>query len=288
MKHPRAIDSSLHPAVIPAAVIAAGLIAPLPAWTAPGDLDPGFGDVGRVELDLYGSRLVDRSRGGRLSADRRRSPRAATSTASMPPISTRGCWTTDRSTQRIPRPSPKVYWAYDSVLQPDGKRVTVGENGASGDTDLVVYRLLTDGSLDPDFGVDGMTTVVRCRRLRAVGPHGSSSSPTVRSSWRASSVSTGWSSYACCPTVRSTASFGTERRLHHRCDDHDRYPARSPTVVWRQLSAHRPGRERRAVDLQCPRADVHRSHRFDLWRRRVGGGRHRRGRIVVLQLTGRR
>ena len=55
MKHPRAVDSSLHPAVIPAAVIASGLIAPLPAWTAPGDLDPGFGDVGRVELDLSGA-----------------------------------------------------------------------------------------------------------------------------------------------------------------------------------------------------------------------------------------
>src|SRR6187399_1941763 len=108
VKHPRAVDSSLHPAVIPAAVIAAGLIAPLPAWTAPGDLDPGFGDVGRVGLDLYGA-----------------------------------AWSLDAAYSAA---EPESVLGYDSVLQPDGKRVTAGESSASGDTDLVVYRLLADGS----------------------------------------------------------------------------------------------------------------------------------------------
>ena len=158
MKHPRAVDSSLHPAVIPAAVIAAGLIAPLPAWTAPGDLDPGFGDVGRVGLDLYGAAWsIEAEEDGYLLTG-------------MTPES---CYfycvdAIDFNTRLLDDGSldaaysaaePESVLGYDSVLQPDGKRVTAGESSASGDTDLVVYRLLADGSLDPDFGVDGMTTV---------------------------------------------------------------------------------------------------------------------------------
>jgi uncharacterized delta-60 repeat protein len=158
VKRPRAVDSSLHPAVIPAAVIASGLIAPLPAWTAPGDLDPGYGDVGRVELDLSRAAWsIEAEEDGYLL------------TGAQPESCYFYCVEgTDFNTRLLDDGSlDEAYSAaeledvlgYDSVLQPDGKGVTVGQSGAAGDTDLAVYRLLNDGSLDPGFGVGGITTV---------------------------------------------------------------------------------------------------------------------------------
>jgi uncharacterized delta-60 repeat protein len=48
--------------------------------------------------------------------------------------------------------------AYALTLQPDGKILTLGSGGATGDTVLALVRYLKDGTLDMDFGVDGITT----------------------------------------------------------------------------------------------------------------------------------
>lgn len=45
------------------------------------------------------------------------------------------------------------------VLQPDGKIVLSGQCGGSPDTDFCVVRLLASGSMDTDFGTDGLTRV---------------------------------------------------------------------------------------------------------------------------------
>ncbi len=46
-------------------------------------------------------------------------------------------------------------YAYDVVLQPDGKIIIAGVGYISGDTDIILARYLPDGSLDPTFSGDG-------------------------------------------------------------------------------------------------------------------------------------
>ncbi len=49
--------------------------------------------------------------------------------------------------------------AYAVLLQPDGKIIAAGTSGYEDAQDLAVVRYMPDGTLDPEFGTDGKTTV---------------------------------------------------------------------------------------------------------------------------------
>lgn len=56
--------------------------------------------------------------------------------------------------------SPTFAGALAMALQPDGRIVVVGSTGTTGNAaDLLLIRYLPDGSLDPSFGVGGITTL---------------------------------------------------------------------------------------------------------------------------------
>ena len=44
------------------------------------------------------------------------------------------------------------------VVQPDGKIVVAGSSSNAVDYDFMLFRLLADGSLDPEFNFDGTVT----------------------------------------------------------------------------------------------------------------------------------
>lgn len=142
--------------IIPAAVIAAGLTAPV-AWSAPGDHDETFGNYGRAELpvDLAG---------------------AVWATAAGPDgyeiaggDEYCGYWTycDNDLFQFSGRLDPAGHLAagYSTALpidlvvqavawQPDGKLVGAGWN--PGDSRAVIFRLDANGQLDPTFGTGGI------------------------------------------------------------------------------------------------------------------------------------
>ena len=62
--------------------------------------------------------------------------------------------------ERVIDASPKLLRGYAMALQPDGKILVAGSisNSAPG-TDAAVWRLTTDGQLDPTFDGDGMAVV---------------------------------------------------------------------------------------------------------------------------------
>jgi uncharacterized delta-60 repeat protein len=146
--------------VIPAAVIAAGLAGPV-AWSAPGDLDPAFGDMGFAELpqDLSGAiwaleAINDgyKAAGGveycgyyysycNADAD------FATSLS--------GTGVADPEYRpAIPAGVKRPVLAW----QKDGRLVGVGWATTNSGSSYMIFRLATDGSLDPTFGTDGAVT----------------------------------------------------------------------------------------------------------------------------------
>jgi uncharacterized delta-60 repeat protein len=140
-----------------------------PAMAAPGDLDPAFGDVGRVGLDVAGTLwsvdvqdddtilfaggdyycgyyfcdALDFT--GRLLADG--TPDAGFAAATLE--------------QTV---------VYDSALQADGKLVNVGWiRRPDGAVKLQVFRLRPDGSLDQDFGLGGLVVVADATTSTEIG-----------------------------------------------------------------------------------------------------------------------
>jgi uncharacterized delta-60 repeat protein len=154
-----------------AVAAAAGMAGP-PAMAAPGDLDPSFGDVGRVGLDVagtlwsvevqdddailfaggydycsyyYGYVCDALDFTGRLFADG--TPDAGFAVAAL-----------ERTV------------VYDSALQADGKLVNVGlVRRPDGALKLQVFRLRPDGSLDQDFGLGGLVVVADATTSTEIG-----------------------------------------------------------------------------------------------------------------------
>jgi uncharacterized delta-60 repeat protein len=141
--------------VAPTAVLASGLLSTA-VWSAPGDLDPSFGNVGRVtglpglngELwalepapddDLlfsgcgtgYYNDCLTTGFLGRLNPD----------------------GSLDKSLSDVLLGITAVF---DLALQPDGKAVAMGHSRSRGSSQLTVFRLLPDGTLDPTFGTNGV------------------------------------------------------------------------------------------------------------------------------------
>jgi uncharacterized delta-60 repeat protein len=157
-----AIKAQLKRSIGPTAVLASGLVSPL-AWSAPGDLDPEFGDVGRALLpdltgpawsveaadddDLiaaggdfaacdfycywYSYDLHTSGFASRLSADGSLDPSFAA-------------------------PELAGIEVLDIALQPDGKVIGAGRSVHEAHTQLTVFRLERDGALDTSFGDGGI------------------------------------------------------------------------------------------------------------------------------------
>jgi uncharacterized delta-60 repeat protein len=147
--------------VIPAAVIAAGLTGPV-AWSAPGDLDPTFGNVGRAELpqDLSGAvwSLEAMHDDGYLLAGGDEYCGYYTSCDDLG-------FATSLSGSGVPDAAylaaiPGDLRALHVAAQKDGRLVGMGLSGTASDA-VVVFRLAPDGSLDPTFGTGGRVTIDR-------------------------------------------------------------------------------------------------------------------------------
>ena len=154
--HSRELRAPIN-GVIPAAVIAAGLSGPV-AWSAPGDLDPTFGNLGFAELpqDLSGAIWALEAVDDRYQA------------AGVEEFCPYYCYYSDGFADSLsgtgvadPAYSPAFPVKPDGwslAWQRDGKLV----GGGQGPTDAyLVFRLATDGSLDPTFGTGGTVTFDR-------------------------------------------------------------------------------------------------------------------------------
>ena len=138
-----------------AAVAAAAGMTCSPAMAAPGDLDPSFGDVGRqssFHQSIFSEWSVD------VQAD------DAVLLGGGGEYCYWGCYEDYFVGRLLPNGTPDASfsaaaltdtWVLDTALQPDGKLVGVGYANSK----LQVFRLRSDGSLDPDFGVGGLVQI---------------------------------------------------------------------------------------------------------------------------------
>lgn len=150
--------------VAPTAAVATGLVSPL-AWGAPGDLDPSFGDLGRVSglPDLEGPAWsVESGEGGGAvlvgsmeycdcydyywgSCDK---------TGFSARLDTHGQLDPSYAIGQLADADVR-----DVVVQPDGKVVAAGRVRRVARYRAIVFRLNRDGSPDATFGDDGIVTL---------------------------------------------------------------------------------------------------------------------------------
>lgn len=140
--------------VAPTAALASGLLSTA-AWSAPGDLDPTFGDVGRsfewpgVSGELWALQPLPNddllfSGCGTYYED-------CVASGFTGRLDSAG--SLDRLLVEALLAETVVY---DFALQPDGKVVAVGVGREAGSTHAVVFRLTPNGTLDPGFGTTGV------------------------------------------------------------------------------------------------------------------------------------
>ncbi|HTO72977.1 MAG TPA: Calx-beta domain-containing protein, partial [Gemmatimonadales bacterium] len=157
-KRPKRAVPRIARGIAPTAAIASGLLAP-PLLAAPGDLDPSFGDMGRVNSvgnfkgtawaikPLTGGQSLI---GGGESFDFDCSYYHCSSDGFMGRISASG--TLDEPYTATLLSGTEVN---DFVLQPDGKLVATGQDD-SRTSQLIVFRLEADGALDAGFADGGV------------------------------------------------------------------------------------------------------------------------------------
>ena len=157
-KRPKRAVPRIARGIAPTAAIASGLLAP-PLLAAPGDLDPSFGDMGRVNSvgnfkgtawaikPLTGGQSII---GGGESFDFDCSYYHCSSDGFMGRISASG--TLDEPYTATLLSGTEVN---DFVLQPDGKLVATGQDD-SRTAQLIVFRLEADGALDAGFADGGV------------------------------------------------------------------------------------------------------------------------------------
>ena len=143
-----------------AAAAAAASLAGSPAMAAPGDLDPSFGDVGR-QMDL------PNASGTLWSVDAQDDH--AVLFGGGDDYCYYSCYEDYFVGRLLPDGTPDAGFVapaleatvvYDTSLQADGKVIGVGHvRRPDGIVKLQVFRLLTDGSLDPAFGLGGLVLV---------------------------------------------------------------------------------------------------------------------------------
>jgi uncharacterized delta-60 repeat protein len=146
------------------ATLAAATIGGSAAYAASGDLDPSFGNVGRQQafdssVTLWSVELQDDDKILFAGGDD-----VCSYFYSGP-----SCDLVDLTARLLPNGSPDAGFAaavldativYDAALQGDGKLVAVGTaRQPDGAHKMVVFRLRSDGSLDPAFGTGGMVVL---------------------------------------------------------------------------------------------------------------------------------
>jgi uncharacterized delta-60 repeat protein len=141
--------------------IASGLLCPV-AWSAPGDLDPSFGTVGRVNPwpESFGTARALESvdddeilvAGGEYYFSYYYGQYFVTDFASR----LLAAGERDATFAAAQLENTDVY---DIAVQSDGKAVGVGSSISSNRRRLTVFRLLPDGSLDAGFGSGGIVNI---------------------------------------------------------------------------------------------------------------------------------
>jgi uncharacterized delta-60 repeat protein len=151
--------------IVPTTAIASGLLSQ-PAFAAPGDLDPTFGDMGRVgpELNLKGPAWSVLAAAGDQTLIAGGEARVwlpfggcdyyynhCHADGFIGQISPAG--SLDLEVQAAQLSTTEVL---DFALQPDGKVVAVGRTVNKGTSQLTVFRLMPGGSLDINFAEHGI------------------------------------------------------------------------------------------------------------------------------------
>jgi len=159
-KAPAQIIPRIVKSIVPTTAIASGFLSP-PSLGAPGDLDPTFGDMGRVvsALNFHGPAwsaqplAADESfmAGGEYCDYYCGYYYASYADGFMAQISPSGAL--DLTVAAAPLAETEVF---DFALQPDGKVVAVGRKFSASHSILTVFRLLPGGTLDPDFADAGV------------------------------------------------------------------------------------------------------------------------------------
>jgi uncharacterized delta-60 repeat protein len=155
----RALQQARHTAPRAGIALAAGLAVPL-AEGAPGDLDPTFGDAGRLTLDdsgpVWSLELADDGEGFLAGGDYYYSYYDADCCVSSftQPFSSTGQLDLDYTHPELPGTL-----ILDTARQPDGKVVGIGATKQDLDWTLTAFRVLPDGVLDPTFGEAGIVQV---------------------------------------------------------------------------------------------------------------------------------
>ena len=167
--HPRNLRESIATTIklagraAPAAALVSGLLGPS-AWGAPGDLDPSFADVGRAYPlpDLYGAAWSIQPQGDDdfivAGGDYYDSYYYDTLfvTGFAERLSSSG--SIDQTFSALTLAQTEVF---DLAVQEDGKAIGVGrtlQDTPEGFV-LTIFRLVSDGTLDPTFGAGGLVRV---------------------------------------------------------------------------------------------------------------------------------
>ena len=156
----RALEQARQTAPRAGIVLVAGLAAPL-ADGAPGDLDPTFGDAGRLGLEEVGpawSLEMEDDGGGFLAGGDYYCyyywGETCSASSFTQPFSNAGVPDLEYTHADL-----SGILILDAVRQPDGKVVGVGHTvQASTRSSLTVFRLMPDGARDSTFGMDGVVT----------------------------------------------------------------------------------------------------------------------------------
>ena len=159
------VISKITKGIVPTTAIATGLLSQ-PSFGAPGDLDPAFGDMGRVGagLSLKGPAWSVKATAGDKSLIA-----GGDIVFHFHPLEGlceyHKCYADGFISQFSPAGSLDLELAaaqlsttevFDFALQPDGKVVAVGRTFSKTGSQLTVFRLASGGSLDPNFAHQGL------------------------------------------------------------------------------------------------------------------------------------
>ena len=148
-----ALQQARHTAPRAGIVLVGSLAAPL-VEGAPGDLDPTFGDAGRLELPdlgpVWSLELEDDGDGFLAGGDYYCFYYCSFANFTRP-FSSSGALDPDYTHPELPGTL-----ILDTALQPDGKLVGIGRTAQDLASTLTVFRLLPDGELDATFGEGGL------------------------------------------------------------------------------------------------------------------------------------
>lgn len=144
--------------ITPAAAVTSALLAPA-AFAATGDLDPGFGDIGRLgpilNAPAWSMRVQDDDSillaGGGIEYDYYYYPVVSNFVSQIPGSGSAGPDFISASLANIE--------VFDVARLSDGRLIAVGRVAFAGRGGLAVFRLESNGALETTFGIDGVLSI---------------------------------------------------------------------------------------------------------------------------------